>query len=123
MAEVLYRALSYEVVGAAMTVHTTLGSAFVESVYELALAHELDLRGVSYRRQPQLPVSYKEKEVGWFKPDFIVDDKIILELKAVKALNEIHEAQAHNYLAASGLRLAILLNFGSPSLQFKRIIK
>ena len=131
MAEVLYKALSYEVVGAAMTVHTTLGSAFIESVYEGALAHELDLRGIPYPRQPQLPVSYKEKQVGRFKPDFIVDDKIIpstssgrrLELKAVKALNEIHEAQAHNYLAASGLRLAILLNFGSPSLQFKRIIK
>lgn len=80
------------------------------------------MRSISYQRQLQLPVFYKEKQVGWFKPDFIVDGKIILELKAVKAINEIHEAQAHNYLAASGLHLAIILNFGAPSLAFKRIV-
>ena len=122
MVEVLYRELSYEIVGAAMTVHRALGSAFLEQVYESALAHEFDLLGISYQRQPQLPVFYKEQRVGWFRPDFIVDGKVILELKAVKAINEIHEAQAHNYLAASGLRLAIILNFGAASLQFKRIV-
>jgi len=105
-----------------MTVHRALGSAFLEQVYESALAHEFDLLGISYQRQPQLPVFYKEQRVGWFRPDFIVDGKVILELKAVKAINEIHEAQAHNYLAASGLRLAIILNFGAASLQFKRIV-
>jgi len=105
-----------------MAVHKELGSAFLEQVYESALAHEFDLQGISYERQPQVPVFYKEKQVGWFKPDFIVDSKIVLELKAVKAINEIHEAQAHNYLAASGLRLAIILNFGAQSLEFKRIV-
>jgi GxxExxY protein len=118
----LYKELSYAIVGAAMAVHRILGSAFLESVYELALAHELDLLGIAYERQPQLPVFYKGKQVGWFKPDFIIDGKIILELKAVKAINEIHEAQAHNYLAASGLRLAIILNFAAPSLEYKRIV-
>ena len=119
----MYRELSYAIVGAAMTVHRELGSAFLEKVYESALAHEFDLQGIPYECQPQLPVFYKEKQVGWFKPDFIVDGKIILELKAVKAINEIHEAQAHNYLAASGLRLAIILNFGAPSLEFRRIVR
>jgi len=122
VAEVLYKELSYAIVGGAMAVHRELGAAFLEQVYESALAHEFDLRGIAYERQPQLPVFYKERQVGWFKPDFIVDEKIILELKAVKAINEIHEAQAHNYLAASGLHLAIILNFGSPSLEFKRIV-
>ena len=122
MTDILYKELSYAIVGAAMAVHRILGSAFLESVYELALAHELDLLGIAYERQPQLPVFYKGKQVGWFKPDFIIDGKIILELKAVKAINEIHEAQAHNYLAASGLHLAIILNFAAPSLEYKRIV-
>ena len=122
MTGILYKELSYAVVGAAMAVHKELGSAFLEQVYESALAHEFDLQGISYERQPQLLVFYKGKQVGWFKPDFIVEDKVILELKAVKAINGIHEAQAHNYLAASGLRLAIILNFGAPSLEYKRIV-
>ena len=104
-------------------VHRTLGSAFLESVYEAALALELAKRGIAFERQKHLPVFYLDEQVGEFRADLIVDDKIILELKAVKALNEIHEAQAHNYLAASGLKLAIIINFGSPSLEFKRIVK
>ena len=80
------------------------------------------MRSIPYERQPQLLVFYEDKQVGWFRPDFIVEDKVILELKAVRAINEIHEAQAHNYLAASRLRLAVILNFGAPSLEFKRIV-
>jgi GxxExxY protein len=153
--EILYKELSYKIIGAAMEVHRTLGSALVESVFEGALAHEFDpstgsgrrLQGIPYERQKRLPVFYKGKQVGEFIADpsamlrtcFVVDGKIIpstrlrqaqpsgsghrLELKAVKEINEIHEAQAHNYLAASGLRLAIILNFGAPSLEFKRIVK
>ena len=123
MAEILYKEFSYVIVGAAMEVHKTLGSAFVESVFEGALAHEFDLQGIPYERQKRLPVFYKGKQVGEFIADFVVDGKIILELKAVKEINKIHEAQAHNYLAASGLRLAIILNFGAPSLEYKRIVK
>lgn len=130
MTEILYKDLSYAVVGAAMEVHRTLGSAFLEGVFEEALAHELDLQGIPYEQQKWLSVFYKDKQVGKFKADFVVADKIIpstssghrLELKAVKEINEIHEAQAHNYLAASGLRLAIILNFGAPSLEFKRVV-
>jgi len=138
VAEILYKELSYKIIGAAMEVHRTLGAAFLESVYELALAHEFDLRGIPYERQKRLPVFYKGRQVGEFIADpsatlrtcFVVDGRIIpstssghrLELKAVKEINEIHEAQAHNYLAASGLRLAIIPNFGAPSLEFKRIV-
>ena len=105
-----------------MEVHKTLGSAFLESVYEAALALELARSSIACERQKRLPVFYLGEQVGEFKADFIIEGKIILELKAVKELNEIHEAQAHNYLAASGLRLAIIINFGSPSLEFKRIV-
>ena len=105
-----------------MAVQGTLGSAFLESVYEAALAHEMDLRGIAYERQAELPVFYKGTQAGFFKADFVVEGKIILELKAVKVINEIHQAQAHNYLAASNLRLAIILNFAAPSLEYKRIV-
>jgi len=108
-------------------------------VYEAALAHELTLPGIPFERQKELPVYYKGQLVGHYVADFVVDGQIIpstssghrLELKAVSALTKAHEAQAHNYLAATGLRLAILLNpstssghrFGAESLPQKRIVR
>ena len=106
-----------------MEVHRTLGPGFLEAVYEAALAHELTLRGIPFEQQKRLPVQYKGQQVGDFVADLVVDGKIILELKAVSKLTAAHEAQAHNYLAATGLRLAIILNFGSASLQQKRIVR
>ena len=123
MSTILFKELSYAVVGAAMEVHRTLGPGFLESVYEEALAHELALRGIPFERQKRLPVQYKGQLVGEYVADLIVDDEIILELKAVSKITAAHEAQAHNYLAATGLRLAILLNFGASSLQQKRIVR
>ena len=122
MTEILFKELSYAIVGAAMEVHKALGSAFLESVYEAALAIELARRGIAFERQKRLPVFYLGEQVGEFKADFVIEGTIILELKAVKELNEIHEAQAHNYLAASDLRLAIIINFGAQSLEFKRVV-
>ena len=122
MAEILYKELSYQIVGAAMEVHNVLGPGFLEAVYEEALAHELDLRKIPFERQKRLSVFYKGRNVGDYIADMVVGDKIILELKAVTALNKIHEVQAHNYLAATGLRLAILINFGAGSLQHRRVI-
>jgi GxxExxY protein len=110
-------------VGAAMEVHRTLGPGFLEAVYEAALAHEFTLRGIPFERQKELPVYYKGQLVGHYVADFVIDGQIILELKAVSALTKAHEAQAHNYLAATGLRLAILINFGAESLQQKRIVR
>jgi GxxExxY protein len=106
-----------------MEVHGTLGPGFLESVYEEALAHELALRGIPFERQKPLPVYYKDQLVGEYAADLVVDGEIILELKAVSRFAAAHEAQAHNYLAATGLRLAILLNFGASSLQQKRIVR
>ena len=123
MSTILLKELSYAVVGAAMEVHRTLGPGFLESVYEEALAHELALRGIPFERQKRLPVQYKGQLVGEYVADLIVDDEIILELKAVSKITAAHEAQAHHYLAATGLHLAILLNFGAASLQQKRIVR
>jgi GxxExxY protein len=103
MAEILFKELSYAVVGAALEAYNQLGPAFLEAVYERALAYELIQRGISFEEQRPLPVYYKGQLLGEYQADFVVDDKIILELKSVSALNAAHAAQAHHYLAATGL--------------------
>ncbi len=122
-AEILYKELSYQVVGAAMEVHKVLGPGFLEAVYQAAMEHELALRGIPFEAGKHLTVMYKGVKVGEYQTDLVVDNCIILELKASSALHKAHDAQALNYLAATGLRLAILLNFGTPSLQYRRLIR
>lgn len=123
MAEILYKELSYVVVGAAMEVHQQLGASFLEKVYQKALAHELTLRQIPFKQYKPLPVIYKGVLVGEYEADFMVNGKIILEIKAISALHPAHEAQAMHYLAATGYRLAILLNFGKESSQQKRVTR
>ena len=123
MKDILYKELAFSIVGAAQEVHRALGPGFLEAVYEHALEYELQLRGITFERQRPLRVTYKDHCVGDYRADFLVDNSIILEIKAVAALLPAHEAQALHYLAITGLRLAILLNFGQTSLKFKRIIK
>lgn len=123
MAELLYKELAFAIVGAAIEVHKTLGPGFLEAVYRKALLCELALRSIPFEEEKVLPVYYKGQLVGEYKADIVVDGKIILELKAVSAINAGHEAQALHYLAATGMELAIILNFGTPSLQQKRIVK
>src|SRR5438552_14927906 len=123
MTKILHKELSYRTVGAALEVHRVLGSGFLETVYEQALAHELALRAIPFKRQVSLLVMYKETGVGDYRADFVIDDRIILEIKAASALTAAHEAQAHHYLVATGLRLAILFNFGTKSLQMTRIVR
>ncbi len=118
--EFLYKALTYAIIGAAMEVHRILGPGFLESVYEEALAHEFDLRGIPYQRQARLAVRYKEVVAGEFRADFWVDGKVVVELKAIKALTGGDEAQLLNYLKGTGYRIGLLLNFGAPSLEYKR---
>ena len=118
--EFLYKDLTYAIIGAAMEVHRILGPGFLESVYEEALAHEFDLRGIPYQRQARLAVLYKEIVAGEFRADFLVDGKVVVELKAIKALTEGDEAQLLNYLKGTGHRVGLLLNFGAPSLEHKR---
>ena len=123
MSQILYKDLSYAVVGAAMEVHRVLGPGFLEAVYQRALAHELAQRGIRFEQFRRLPVHYKGVLVGDYEADFLVEGKIILEVKAVSRLHPKHEAQAINYLTATGFRLAILLNFGAESLQHQRVVK
>jgi len=121
--EILFRELSYAVIGAAMEVHTALGPGYLEAVYQKALAYEFELRGIHYEEQKPLPVHYKSMLVGDYYADFLVDDRVIIELKAVTKLLLAHEAQAVHYLAATGIKLAILINFGDSSLKYKRIVR
>ena len=123
MEKILHKELSYQIVGAAMEVHSTLGSGFLEKVYENALLYELELRNLKAIAQLPLQVLYKGNVVGDYIADIFVEDKIILELKAIKAIHDVHVAQAINYLTATGLKLAIILNFGSDKLESKRVIR
>jgi GxxExxY protein len=120
--KLLYKDLTYTIIGAAMEVHRVLGPGFVEAVYEKALSVELAARDVPFRRQERLAVAYKGQIVGEYAADLVVDNKVIVELKAVRALNEIHEAQLINYLRATDLRVGLLINFGASSLEHKRRI-
>ncbi len=123
MSKAIYPELSYQIIGAAMEVHRILGPGFLEAVYQSALIHEFTLRGIPFEAYKKLPVTYKDKFVGEYEADFVIDGKIIIELKAVSDLHPQHEAQAINYLAATGLKLALLINFGAKSLQHKRLVK
>ncbi len=106
-----------------MEVHRILGPGFLEAVYQAALEHELTLRGIPFEAQKRLAVVYKDQIVGEYIADLVIDGKVILELKAVSDLHPAHEAQAHHYITATGLRLALLINFGAPSLEWRRIIR
>lgn len=123
MSKIIYKELSYAIVGAAMEVHRILGPGFLEAVYQAALALELTLRGINFEQHVKLPVYYKGELIGNYEADFVIEGKIILELKAVTKLHPRHKAQAIHYLTATGYKLAILLNFGTPSLDHERIVK
>jgi len=120
--EFLHKDLTEKIIGAAMEVHKTLRSGFLESVYEEAMAIELDLQKVPFERQKPIDVFYKGRVAKQFFCDFIVNGKILVELKAIKNLSENDYAQVLNYLKATDLTLALLINFGTSSLEFKRII-
>ena len=104
-----------------MRVHSILGCGFLESVYENALAIELGLKGIFFERQVQLPVQFRQRLIGKYYVDFVVESELLLELKALKSLDNICEAQLLNYLKASRLSVGLLINFGSTSLQLKRM--
>jgi GxxExxY protein len=118
----LYKDLTEKIIGSAMEVHKTLNSGFFESVYEEAMAIELNLQKVPFERQKPIDVFYKGKVAKQFFCDFVIEGKVLVELKAIKRLTEIEDMQVLNYLKATGFQLALLINFGAPSLEFKRII-
>lgn len=112
--------LTQKIIGCAMKVHSTLGPGFLESVYQKALAHELEKAGLKVECQRPITVYYDNIEVGDFLADALVGNKVILELKANQSLVPANEVQLVNYLSATGIEIGLLLNFGAERLQFKR---
>lgn len=115
---------TYAIIGAAMEVHKTLGCGFLESVYHEALATEFLLREIPFRREAALPILYKSVQLPCvFRVDFLCCENILIELKALAHLSSVEDAQVINYLKASGYQRALLINFGSTSLQHKRFAR
>jgi len=114
--------LTGKIIGCAFAVGNGLGAGFLEKVYENALAHELKKAGLAAEQQREIEVRYDKVVVGHYVADLMVNDSVIVEIKAVKAFDEIHYAQCLNYLKATGMRICLLINFGSPKVQVKRFI-
>jgi GxxExxY protein len=112
--------LSGRVIGLAMKVHSTLGAGFLESVYQKALAHELNKAGMQFELEQPLKVFYDGVLVGEFAADLVVEKELIVELKAIQCLAPAHEVQTVNYLVATGTEVGLLLNFGGERLEYKK---
>ena len=122
MEKILYKDLAYKVVGCFYEVYNNLGAGFKEVVYHKALALEFEHQKVSYESEKQLSIIYKGKKIGAYVPDFIIDGKIIVEVKAVELVPNIFETQLYNYLKATKYKLGYLVNFGSSKIDIQRRI-
>ncbi len=120
--ELIYKELSYKIIGIAMSVHKELGSGFLEKVYENAMMVLFRKQKIEAEQQKPIDVIFKNENVGSYYADLLVENKVIVELKTVDKIIDVHKAQVLNYLKATGLHLAIILNFHSQSLEYKRII-
>jgi GxxExxY protein len=118
-----YSDLTGKIIGAAMEVHKILGNGFQEVIYQRALAIELDNQNLSFVREQEMQIEYKCQEIGLRRVDFFVEKKVMVEIKALIQLEDVHLAQAINYLEAYNLEIGLLINFGSKSLQFKRLMR
>jgi GxxExxY protein len=116
-----YSELSSKVIGCAMAVHRALGNGFQEVIYQRALEIEMREAGIAFQREFEMPIYYKEEHIGTRRVNFLVQDILSVELKALTALENVHFAQAINYLEAYNLEVGLLINFGENSLNFKRL--
>ena len=116
-----YSALTEKIIGCAMEVHRQLGNGFQEVIYQRALEIEMGNQGLSFSREFEMPVFYKKEQIGTRRVDFLVEEVISVELKAIIQLEDVHLAQAINYLEAYNLEVGLLINFGAKSLQYKRL--
>lgn len=115
--------LIYKIIGCAMKVHSALGNGFQEVIYQRCLAIELEKQKLLFARELEMPIYYEDVEVGTRRADFIVENKVMVELKAVIKLEDVHLAQGLNYLQAYKIDKGLLINFGSPSLEVKRLFR
>lgn len=116
-----YSELTGKIIGCAMEVHNALGNGFQEVICQRALEYEMELQGIGFVREFEMPVFYKEKHIGTRRADFLVENKISVELKALINLEPVHLAQAINYLEAYNLEVGLLINFGNTKLEFHRL--
>jgi len=120
--EYKYSALTSKIIGCAIEVHKFLGNGFQEVIYQRSLQAEFRLQEVGFAREQEMPIFYKGLQVGTRRVDFLVEDKICVELKSVIQLEAVHLAQAINYLEAYHLEVGLLINFGAKKLEFKRVV-
>ena len=118
----LHKDITGKVIGCAMKVHSTLGPGFQELIYQRALGIEMKHEDINFVREFEMPIYYREELIGNRRVDFLVEDCVSVEIKAVKELEHVHLAQGKNYLEAYNLEVGLLLNFGSSSLEYKRLL-
>ena len=121
MPDYKYKEITEKIIGSSMKVHAALGNGFQEVIYQRALEIEMREAGLHFERELSMPVYYKGRQIGERRVDFFVEGKIMVELKAIIQLENVHLAQAKNYLEAYNMQVGLLINFGSISLQFKRL--
>jgi GxxExxY protein len=116
-----YSDLTEKIIGCAMKVHSTLGNGFQEVIYQRALAIEMSIARIQFQREYEMPIFYRDEQIGTRRVDFLVNGLISVELKAITKLEDVHFAQAINYLEAYNIEIGLLINFGETSLKFKRL--
>ena len=111
-----------QIIACALEVHKTLGNGFQAAIYQKALAIEMELNNITFASEEDMEIFYKEKNIGTSRSDFLIDDKMIIEIKAIILLEDEHLEQTLNYLEANNLEMGLLINFGAKSLEFKRVM-
>lgn len=117
----LHKEITEKIIGCSMQVHRTLGNGFQEVIYQRALAIEMQLAGLSFEREKEMDIFYRDEKIGTRRVDFFVGGCIMVELKALTQLEDVHLAQAMNYCEAYNMEIGLLINFGAKSLEFKRV--
>lgn len=117
----LYEDITKRIIAAALKVHTTLGNGFQEVIYQRAMEIEMPFENLAFQRELEMPIFYRDQQIGTRRVDFFVEEKIMVELKAIILLEDVHLAQAMNYLEAYKMEIGLLINFGAKSMQFKRV--
>ena len=117
----LHEDITRRIIAAAMKVHSTLGNGFQEVIYQRAMAIEMPFQNLAFEREKEMPIYYREQQIGTRRVDFFVEGVVMVELKAIVRLEDVHLAQAMNYLEAYNMEVGLLINFGARSLEFKRV--